>query len=154
MFTHFFQKEYTFITFSNHLYRIVLWFLHYIISLICNLITMSWISSQLSAQTFSTSCSEFILPFLVSDQMSYLFVSACDIMYSCLQQICILATVSKNRAEYTNLLPVINTFSTSCSKFVFPFLVSDHVSCFVCFCMCCNVFLSTKKLYSCHSRQE
>jgi hypothetical protein len=96
MFTHFFQKEYTIITSSNHLWRIVLWFLRYSISLICSLITMSWISLQLPAQTFPNSCSECIL----------------------------------------------------------PFLVPDHVSYFVCFCMWYNIFLSTKNLYSCYSKQE
>ena len=60
----------------------------------------------INAQTFLTSCSEFILPFLVSDHVSY-FVYACDVLYSSLQKICILATVNKNTAEYTNLLTVI-----------------------------------------------
>jgi len=36
-----------------------------------------------------------------------MFVSACDVMCSSLQKICILATVNKSRTEYTNFLTVI-----------------------------------------------
>ena len=138
MLIHFFQKEYTVIikTFSNHFYRIVSWSLHYIISLTCSIITMSWISPQLSAQTFSTTCLEFILPFLVSDYVSY-FVCLCmwyNVFLS--TKIGILATINKSRTEYANLLTVITaeTFSTTCLEFILPFLVSDHVSYFVCVC--------------------
>jgi len=94
-----------------------------------------FIPPQLPAQTFSTSCSEFILSFLVSDHVSY-FVYTCDVMYSSLQKICILATVNKSTTECTNLLTVITaqTFSTTCSEFILPFLVSGRVSYFVYSC--------------------
>ena len=68
----------------------------------------------------------------------------------------ILATVNNITTEYTNLLIVINaqTFLTSCSEFILPFLILYHVSYFVCFYMRWNVFLPTKKVYSCYSKQE
>ena len=143
MLTHFFQKEYIVVikTFSNLLYRLFSDFCTILFLLSAVYLQWAEYPPQVPAQTSSTSCSEFILPFLVSDHVSY-FVYACDVMYSSLQKICILAAVNKSRTEYTNLLNVITeqTFSTTCSEFILPFLVSDHVSYFV---YACDVMYSS-----------